>query len=47
MTSLTQYTIDYEQTPRDSLGQGSLACSNPWGELQRVGHDWGTEEQQH
>ena len=22
---------EFEQTPGDSGGQGSLACSNPWG----------------
>ena len=31
-----------EQAPRDSEGQGSLACCSPWG--CRVGHDWGTEQ---
>ena len=35
----------FEQTLRDSEGQGSLACCNSTG-LQRVGHDWVTEQQQ-
>ena len=29
---------EFEQTPRDSGGQGSLACCIPWGS-QRVGQD--------
>ena len=33
-----------EQTLGDSEGQGSLACSNPWGH--RVGHDLEIEQQQ-
>ena len=32
---------DFEQTPGDSEGQGSLACFSPWG--QRVGRDQVTE----
>ena len=28
---------DFEQTPGDSEGQGSLACFSPWG--RRVGHN--------
>ena len=28
---------DFEQTPGDSKGQGSLACFSPWG--RRVGHN--------
>ena len=28
---------EFEKTLRDSEGQGSLACCNPWGH--RVGHD--------
>ena len=32
---------EFEQTPGDSEGQGSLACCSPWGH--RVGHDWVTE----
>ena len=35
-----------EQTLGDSEGQGSLECCSPWG-LQRLGHDWLTEQQQH
>ena len=36
---------EFEQTPGDSEGQGSLVCC--WPESQRVGHDWATEQQQH
>ena len=32
---------EFEQTPRDNEGQGSLACCSPWG--CRVRHDWTTE----
>ena len=32
---------EFEQTPGDSEGQGSLACCSPWGP--RVQHDWATE----
>ena len=28
---------EFEQAPRDSEGQGSLACCSPW--VRRVGHD--------
>ena len=28
---------EFEQTPRDSEGQGSLVCCSPWSH--RVGHD--------
>ena len=28
---------EFEQAPRDSEGQGSLACCSPWD--RRVGHD--------
>ena len=28
---------EFEQTPEESEGQGSLACCSPWG--CRVGHD--------
>ena len=35
---------EFEQTPGDSEGQGSLACCSPW--MQRVGHDLVTEQQQ-
>ena len=34
---------EFEQTPRDSEGQSSLACCSPWGH--RVGHDFATEQQ--
>ena len=36
---------EYEQTPGDSEGQGSLACCEFMGS-QRVRHTWGTEQQQ-
>ena len=29
---------EFEQTPGDSEGQGSLVCCSPWGS-QRVGHN--------
>ena len=35
---------EFEQTPGDSEGQGSLACCSPWGS-QRVRHNWMTEQQ--
>ena len=35
---------EFEQTPGDSEGRGSLVCCSPWGS-QRVGHDLATEEQ--
>ena len=35
---------EFEQTPEDSEGQGSLACCSPWGH--RVRHDSVTEQQQ-
>jgi len=35
---------EFEQTPGDSEGQGSLACCSPWG--RRFGHDLATEQQQ-
>ena len=35
---------DFEQTPGDSEGHGSLACYNPWGH--RVKLDLTTEQQQ-
>ena len=35
---------EFEQTPRDSEGQGSLACCSPWGHWIR--HDWAIEQQQ-
>ena len=34
---------EFEQTPGDSKGQGSVACCNPGG--LRVGHDLATEQQ--
>ena len=34
---------DFEQTPGDSEGQGSLACCSLWGF--RVVHDWVSEQQ--
>ena len=34
---------EFEQTPGDGEGQGSLACCSPWG--CRVRHDWATEQQ--
>ena len=36
---------EFEQTPGDSEGQGSLECCSPWGS-QRVRHVWVTEQQQ-
>ena len=35
---------EFEQTLRDSEGQGSLACCSLWGS-QRGGHDLGAEQQ--
>ena len=35
---------EFEQTPGDSEGQGSLACRSPLGS-QRVRHDLSTEQQ--
>ena len=34
---------EFEQTPGDGEGQGSLLCSSPWG--CRVRHDLATEQQ--
>ena len=34
---------EFEQAPGDGKGQGSLACSSPWGG--RVGHSWANEQQ--
>ena len=34
---------EFEQTPGDGEGQGSLACSNSW--VKRVRHDWVTGQQ--
>ena len=36
---------EFEQTPRDGEGQGSLVCCSPWGS-QRVGHSLANEQQQ-
>ena len=36
---------EFEQTPGDSEGQGSLACCSPWA-LKKSDHDWVTEQQQ-
>ena len=36
---------EFEQTPGDGEGQGSLACYSPMG-LQRVRHNLTTEQQQ-
>ena len=36
---------EFEQTPGDSEGQGSLASCSPWGS-QRVRHNWAAEQQQ-
>ena len=35
---------EFEQTPGDGEGQGSLVCYSPWG--RRVRHGWATEPQQ-
>ena len=35
---------EFDQTPGDSEGHGSLACCSPWG-LQRVRHDLLSEQQ--
>ena len=34
---------EFEQTPGDGEGQGSLAYYSPWGH--RVGHNWVTQQQ--
>ena len=34
---------EFEQSPGDGEGQGSLACCSPWGH--RVGHNLVTEQQ--
>ena len=36
---------EFEQTPGDGEGQGSLASCSPWGS-QRVRHNWAAEQQQ-
>ena len=33
--------LEFEETPGDGKGQGSLTYCSPWGD--RVGHDWATE----
>ena len=35
---------EFEQTPEDGEGQGSLTCCSPWG--RRVAYDLATEQQQ-
>ena len=38
---------EFEQTPGDSEGQGSLACRSPWGhEESDIGHDLATQQKQ-
>ena len=37
------YGHEFEQTPGDGEGQGSLVCHSPWG--CRVRHNWATEQQ--
>ena len=44
LDGLTNSMDEFEQTPGDSEGQGSLVCCNPWGD--RVAHDLATEQQQ-
>ena len=34
---------EFEQTPGDNEGQGSLACCSPWGRKELVGQDWVTK----
>ena len=41
MISLTINEHEFEQTPGDSEGQGSLACCSPWS--LRIRHDLVTE----
>ena len=36
---------EFEQTPGDGKGQGSLVCCSPWGS-QRVRHNLAAEQQQ-
>ena len=31
---------EFEQTPGDNEGQGSLACCSPWGHKERVTTEW-------
>ena len=35
---------EFEQTPGDGEGQGSLACCSPWG--RKLGHNLATKQQQ-
>ena len=35
---------EFEQTPGDGKGQGSLVCGSSWG--RRIGHDLATGQQQ-
>ena len=35
---------EFEQTPGDGEGQGSLACSSPRGRKESAGHNWVTEQ---
>ena len=44
MASPTQWT-EFEETPGDSEGQGSLACRMQFMGLQRVGYNLATEQQ--
>ena len=37
--------LEFERTPGDSEGQGSLACCSPWG-CKELDNDWATEQQQ-
>jgi len=39
------HRLNGQQALGDGDGKGSLACCSPWG-LQRVGHNWATEQQQ-
>ena len=34
---------EFEHAPGVGDGQGGLVCCSPWGQSQRVGHDWATE----
>ena len=36
---------EFEQTPGDSGGQGSLACRSPWGRKELDGYNLVTEQQ--
>ena len=41
---LLYVSYEFEQTPEDGDGQGSLVCRSPW--IRRVCHNWATEKQQ-